>query len=560
MKQKKQLFRFLGLIVVLIVLNIVGQNWFKRFDLTHDKRYTLSPASLKILDRIHEPTYVDIFLEGKFPADIRRLQIETKQILEEFQAYNSLIKFNFINPIEDAGDEKDAIIEAFYDKGMQAINITVEDKGKQSQEIVFPWAIAYSGERDVKIPLLKNLMGASTEEKVISSIQHLEYAFANAFHNVSQEKSKKVAVLKGNGQPHDILQADFLKQVRENYFIAPFTLDSVATNIQKASEHLNTYDLAVMVKPKEKFSDAEKLVLDQYIMNGGKMIWLVEATAIEMDSLYRAGNQTFAMPQELNLEDLFFRYGVRIYPNLVKDLMATPIVLTTGQEGSNAQYTQFPWFYSPLVFSESNHPIVKNIDGVRFEFPNSIDTLDNGIKKQVLLSSSKYSKRIGTPTEVQLEMVTEKPSPEEFLNQGNIPLAVLLEGQFTSVYKNRVLPATLSTFKEMSTETQQIFISDGDVILNQLDQEYNPLEMGYDKWTSNMYGNKEFIMNCVNYLLDDNGLIHIRSKEVKIPMLDREKVHAEYTKVQIITLATPLGLLILCGIIFQWIRKRRFAR
>ncbi|WP_291115241.1 gliding motility-associated ABC transporter substrate-binding protein GldG [Flavobacterium sp. UBA6135] len=555
---KKLLINWLSLVAVLLVINTISSHFFKRFDLTADKRYTLSEHTLELLASIEQPLFIDVFLDGNFPSDIKRLQVETRQLLEEFKAYNSNIQFQFINPLAEEGD-KDALIEAFYEKGMTPINLTVEDKGKQSQEIVFPWAIAYSGDKDTKVPLLKNMMGASTEEKVISSVQHLEYAFANAIATVTKEKSKKVVVLKGNGQPEDVFIGDALKQIRENYFIAPFTLDSVANNPEKVLKQLQGYDLAIMIKPTERFSDEEKLVLDQYVMSGGKMLWLMDMVSIEMDSLYNDTGTSLAYPKDLNLNDLFFKYGVRINPYLIKDIMATPISLATGAEGSATQYKQFPWFYAPMIYPSSKHPIVANLDGLKFEFTNPIDTLKNNIQKTVLLQSSPYSKGIGTPIEVSLEMVSERPEPTDFQNSGLLPVAVLLEGNFKSAFQNRVLPFKTEGYKETSTATKMIVVSDGDVIKNQLDKNYQPLELGYDKWTNTYYGNKEFILNSVNFLLDDSGLINIRSKEVNLPLLDKEKVYDNYSLAQWITIGVPITIVVFFGLLFIYIRKRIYG-
>jgi gliding-associated putative ABC transporter substrate-binding component GldG len=403
-------------------------------------------------------------------------------------------------------------------------------------------------------------MGASTAEKVVSSVQHLEYAFANAFNTIAKAKEKKVAIIKGNGELQDVLMADFIKQVRENYYIGTFTLDSVAKKPNESLSYLKNYDLAIIAKPTEKFSDEEKLVLDQFVMNGGKTLWLVDQVNMEMDSLYNDSGTTLAFPNDLNLNDMLFKYGVRINPDLVKDIMATPIALATGDKGSAAQYTQFPWFYSPMIYPSSKHPIVSNLDAVKFEFASGIDTLKNGIKKTVLLQSSPYSKLIGAPVEVKLEMVQERPEQSEFKNKGNIPVAVLLEGEFHSVFENRVMPFQEKTFESKGINNKMIVISDGDVIRNQLDKNYQPLELGYDKWTNKLYGNKEFLMNCVNYLLDDNGLINIRSKVVDLPILDKEKVYDNYTKSQIISVGLPIIALVIFGFLFTFLRKRKYSK
>ncbi|MEC4048668.1 gliding motility-associated ABC transporter substrate-binding protein GldG [Flavobacterium sp. SUN046] len=551
--------KVLTFIVVLVGINFAGHYFFKRFDLTADKRYTLSDTSLNIIKQVNEPLYVDVFLQGNFPGEFKKLQTETQQLLEEYKAYNSNIIFQFVNPLEKE-EERDQIMQSFMERGLTPINVTVDDKGKQTQEVVFPWAIVTYNNKSTKVPLLKNMMGASTAEKVVSSVQHLEYAFANAFNTVSKNKERKVAVMKGNGELHDLLMADFIKSVKENYFIGTFTLDSVAKNPNKALKYLNKYDLAIIAKPTEKFTDEEKQVLDQFVMNGGKTLWLVDQVNMEMDSLMATG-QNLAFPRDLNINDMFFKYGVRIKPDLIKDIQAIPIALATGKQGSATQYTKFPWLYSPAVYSDSKHPITSNLDMVKFEFANPIELLNNKIKKTVLLHSSKYSRPVGTPIEVNLNMVDEKPEPKEFPIAGStMPVAVLLEGKFNSVYQNRILPFKDPSFKAQGKNNKMIIVSDGDVVRNQYDKDYQPLELGYDKWTNNLYANKEFMMNCVNYLLDDNGLINIRNKAVDLPLLDRERVHEEYTFIQIITIGMPLLLLLIFGLLFTFIRKRKYSK
>jgi gliding-associated putative ABC transporter substrate-binding component GldG len=545
-------------LAILILINGIGSQFFYRFDLTQDQRYTLSKTSLEILKEVKEPLIIDVFLKGQFPGEFKKLQTETQQILEEFKAYNKNITFQFVNPIENE-EERDTIIQSFLERGLTPVNVTVEDKGKQTQEVVFPWAIATYNGRSTKVPLLKNIMGASTAEKVVSSVQHLEYAFANAFNTIAKAKEKKIAVIKGNGELHDLQMADFIKQVRENYFIGTFTLDSVAKKPNESLAYLKKYDLAIIAKPTEKFSDEEKLVLDQFVMNSGKTLWLIDQVNIEMDSLYNDAGATLAYPFDLNLNDQFFKYGFRINPTLVKDVMATPIALATGEKGSATQYTQYPWFYSPLVYPAGKNPIVSNVDALKFEFTNGIEVLKNDIKKTVLLQSSPYSKLVGAPIDINLNMVTERPEQADFKNTGNIPLALLLEGKFNSVYKNRVLPFAEKTFQSEGKNNKMIVIADGDIIRNQLDKNYQPLELGYDKWTNKLYGNKEFLMNCVNYLLDDNGLINIRSKEVNLPLLDKEKVYQEYSFIQGITVGLPIVILAIFGFLFTYLRKRKYG-
>ena len=546
-------------VVVLLVLNTIGSLFFFRLDLTKDKRYTLSPTSLQIIEQVQNPLYIKVYMDGELPAEFKRLQLETRQMLEEFQGYNSNIVFEFIDPLEDEATSMDNSKE-LYRKGLTPINISVDDKGKQSQAMVFPWAIAVYNNKEVNIPLLKNIMGASTTDKVIGSVQHLEYSIADALNKITKDKQKKIAIIKGNGELHEAYIAKFLLQTKESYHIGPFTLDSVAKQPSNTLAALKKYDLAVIAKPVEAFSESEKQVLDQYIVNGGKTIWLIDQVVAEMDSLYSPTGSTLVFPRDLNLNDFFFKYGVRIYPDLVKDEQGSPIKLATGEQGSATQFQEFNWKFAPQVYTQSIQPIVKNLGGIKFDFANAIDTLKNGIKKTVLLKSSNYSKRIGTPTEINLNSVNEETTPSDYLNKGNIPLAVLLEGNFHSMFENRVLAFDQNDFQTKGISGKMIVISDGDVIKNQLDKNLLPVELGYDQRSGNLYDNKDFLMNCVNYLLDDTGLINIRSKDLDLPLLDKEKVYENYTYIRFLTIGLPIAILGVFGLLFTLLRKRKYSQ
>lgn len=555
--QKNSLKKLGFLAIGLFLINFASYYIYKRFDVTQDKRYTLSETTKKIIDGVDSPMLIDVFLEGNFPADFKKLQSETRQLLEEFTAYNSNISFQFVNPIEKEG-ERVEVMKKFFEKGLTPINVTVEEKGKQTQEVVFPWALANYGDKSAKVQLLKNLMGASTEKKVESSVQHLEYAFAEAIHKISKEKQRKIAVIKGNGELEDIYIADFLKTIRDNYYIGPITLDSVASQPIKTLKALNVYDLAIIAKPKEKFSEAEKQVLDQFFMKGGKTLWLVDGTTAEMENLYNESGSTLVSNNDLNLTDMFFKYGFRINPQMIKDEYGTPLKLASGKEGSESQLETYNWKMAPFIYPASNkHPIVKNTDGVKFDFCSPIELLKSNVTTTVLLESSTYSKEIGTPNVVSLEMIAEETSPKDYPNGGLIPVAALLEGSFTSMYNNRVLPFKGNKFLNKSVPTKMIVISDGDVIKNQIDKGA-PIELGYDKYTGQYFGNKEFILNSVNYLLDDNGLINIRSKDVSLPILDKQRVQDNYSQTQLLTVALPIVLLGIFGMLFTYLRKKKY--
>ena len=553
---KKKWITLSVLLLGLLVINIFSSSVFKRFDLTSDKRYTLSEASKKLVEDVNSPIIIDVFLEGEgFPSEFRRLKTETQQLLEEFSSTNKNINFAFINPIENEVT-RNRNIQQLSERGLTPMQLNVQESGKTSQEVIFPWALASYNNQTVKISLLKNKIGASTQEKVANSIQHLEYAFADGFNKLINPKSKKVAVLKGNGQLDNHYIADFLKTIGDYYLTAPFTLDSVANSPQKTLNDLNNYDLIVSAKPTEAFTEQEKYVLDQYIMKGGKSLWLVDKVAMDKDSLYNASGVSFATIRDLNLTDFFFKYGIRINPVLVNDMYSAPIPLAVG-EGSETQFQPVQWQYSPLASGNNNHSIVNNLNLVKFDFANQIDTLKNSVTKTVLLKSSPLSKLIGVPTEISLETITQQPDRNTYIN-GNQNLAVLLEGKFTSVYNNRVKPFNVTDNKATSHPTKMIVIADGDIIKNEI-RRSGPLELGFDAWTGRLYGNKEFLLNSINYLLEDNGLINIRSKEIAIAFMDPEKISAQKRKWQIVNIALPLILLAVFGFLFNFFRKKKYA-
>ncbi|MGY8885840.1 MAG: gliding motility-associated ABC transporter substrate-binding protein GldG [Flavobacteriales bacterium] len=549
-----------ALLLGLILLNIFGNYFYKRFDLTQDQRFTLSEAAKSIIETVDSPIVIDVFLKGNFPAEFKRLQTETKQLLEEFSAFNSHIKYEFINPLENE-ENPVAIQQQLQQMGLTTAQVEVRENGKLSTELVYPWALAYYKEKTVKIPLLKNQLGITSEERVNNSIQNLEYAFADGFNKLIFPKKRKIAVLKGNGELEDRYIADFFKTLKEYYYIAPFTLDSVVIDPAKTLTNLQGFDMIVVAQPSEAFSDSEKYILDQYIMNGGASLWLLDANKQRTDP---TSGKTYAVAENLQLNDLFFKYGLRINSNLIKDVVSAPIVLASGNE-NDSQYNRYPWFYYPISASDNTHPIITNIEAVKFEYASSIDTLPNTITKTVLLSSSSITKLAGLPIEISydidipkfLKVMEKGPSPQEF-NSGAQTLAVLMEGEFTSAFANRVKPFILSEDRLLSQSNSMVVVSDGDIIKNQF-KGNRPLEVGFDKMTQTMYGNKDFLLNTVNYLLDDSGLINIRTKEIAVPFLDPQKTASERTKWQLINLLLPLGILTLFGFGFNFYRKRKYT-
>ena len=556
MKKRSAPIKALVLLVALVLLNLLSFYVFERFDLTEDNRYTLSQPARNILDKVDSPLIIDVFLQGEFPSEFRKLQVETRQLLEELNAYNPNIQFNFVDPLEEGGDAN-SIATQFYEMGMTPARINVVENGRSSESIIFPWAMANYGKETVTVPLLKNKLGATSEERVSNSVQQLEYVFADAISRLVNPKRKQVAVMRGNGELPDAYLADFIRSIQEYYFVAPFTLDSVAASPQKTLEELKEYDLIIEAKPTQAYSEEEKYVLDQYLMDGGKAVWMIDQVAMETDSLFTPTGSAFALPRELNLGDFFFKYGIRINPGMIKDIYSAPIILASGR-GNDTQFNPFPWLFFPLSTSTKDHPIVNNIEAVKFEYASPMDTLKNGIKKTVLLTSSPVTKIEGTPLEISLSQIEKTPDPATF-DAGEQPLAELLEGSITSVYKNRVNPFELSEPIEEGTETQMLVISDGDIVKNQL-QQGQPLELGFDRFTGTTYGNKEFLLNAMNYLLDDSGLIRIRSKQISIAFMDLREAEENRLFWQMINILVPLLLLGIFAGVFNFLRRRKYVK
>jgi len=541
-KYSKIIYLFIGL----ILLNYLASNFHKRFDLTEDKRYTIAETTKTIVENIENSLIIKVYLQGDFPTEFKRLQTETKLHLEELKALNKNIQFRFVNPAD--------IAQNLIENGLEPSSLQVQENGKLSEIVIFPWAVVQYKNKTEKIALLKDIFSNSQDQQLESSIQNLEYAFANAIHKVSSKKSKKIAILKGNGELDDIYIADFLRSLNQYYHLAPFTLDSVEKQPQKTLKELLNFDLVIIAKPTEKFTEEEKFTLDQFIMNGGKTMWLIDNVHAELDSLMNTG-EALAYPRELGLTDLFFNYGLRINYDLVTDLYSSEIPLATGNVGNQTQFDNFPWKYFPLVSSQNNHPINNNIEAVNLKFTNSIDILKNSIHKTVLLQSSPLSKAEGTPAIISLTSIAQQPNPKDYA-PGNLPIAVIFEGTFKSAYSGRVKPFQ-TTNRDLGNQTKMIVVADGDIIANAISKG-QPIELGLNKWTNQRYGNKAFLLNSVSYLLDDNGLINIRSKTVKIAFLDKQKAFEESGKWQLINIVSPLILLTIFGLIFSYYRKKKY--
>ena len=545
-------------LLLLLVINYIAQQWHSRIDLTQDKRYTLSETTRKTLSQIQQPLVIDVLLKGNIPTEFKKLQTEAIQLLEEYTAANDHLIVNFVNPLEDEPNT-DAAMQNLINNGLQPLQIAQTEAGKSSVEYIFPWAVISDGKRVEKVRLFIDKLGTTDQERVQNSVQRLEYNLTDALHKFTVKKQKKIAILRSNGTLEDVYLYDFLKTAREYYFIAPFTLDSVATNAEKTLKDLEKFDLLLVAKPTSPFSDEQKQVIDQYIMNGGRVLWLIDQVNVSLEDMYKTGGVTMAMPLDLNLTDMFFQYGFRLNYTLINDLYFSEIVVATG-DGSQSRYMNIPWVYNPMVLSSNNHLINSNLDAVRLQFANGIDTLKNGVKKTVLLSSSPFSKADGTPREISLR-IDPKAMNKELYKKGNIPLAVLLEGEFKSMYKDRVRPLELKENADLSRPTKMIVVSDGDIIKNDFDSQHKmPLELGFDRWTSKYYDNKAFLQNAMNYLLDDTEFLTLRNKKVQLAFLDKEKVAESARAWQIKVFFYPLLVLVIVMLLLGYFYRKKNKR
>ncbi|HNE50605.1 MAG: gliding motility-associated ABC transporter substrate-binding protein GldG [Chitinophagales bacterium] len=550
-----------GLLIV-VVVNILSVFWYHHFDLTEEKRYTLTTSTKKLLNSLDDKVDVEIYLTGKdLPAGIKILQNETRELLQEFRNNSKgLVTFHFFdyNSIKNQKQREEFQMN-LVKKGLRPTNLEVKSNSGYSEKLVFPGAVIKSNGREIPIQILENQFSSGAQGALNNSISLLEYKLANAIDKIIREHPPKVMFLQGQGELGVEPLQEFLKALAAQNF----QLDKIELDKDKLLH--NNIDVLVVAKPQKPFNEKEKFLIDQYVMNGGKVLWLLDNTIADLDS-FKLAPSIVAVPRDLNIDDLLFRYGVRTDHNLVLDLYCNQIPIIESV-GGNPQPKLFPWVFYPIAVSKNNHPIVKNLDPVAFKFTSSLDTLNNqSVKKTILLSSSNYARVQPTPFQIFLEGAKQKPNPYLF-NQKNIPLAVLLEGNFTSLYKNqytsdlqKLLEAQQITFKPKSNLNKMIVISDGDIASNDLEANGVPLALGYDKYTRQLYANKDFLLNSIEYLIDDNNLIDARNREVKMRLLDKAKVLEQKTKWQIITFSVPLILIAIFGFFYNQRRKRKYAR
>jgi len=560
-------------IIIIVLLNIIGSYIHSRFDLTSEKRYSLSDATKLMLNNIDDIVYFRIYLEGDdFPAGFKRLRNETKEMLDEFRAYNNLIQYEFINPSESTNaKERNDTYKLLIERGLQPTDLQIKTNEGQSQKIIFPNALVTYKSRELPLELLRTQMGFPPEAVLNNSIQSLEFNIASIIKKLSTIKKSKIAFIKGHGEltykeTADItaaLSKDFVVERIEikgqlNSLTERSPLDSVNLSIR------NKFEAIIIAKPKTSFSDKDKFIIDQFVMRGGKVLWLIDPVLASMDSIQKSGF-AISINYDLNLEDQLFNYGVRLNNNLIMDINALHIPVRTGQIGNQPQMDFFPWYFFPILTPLSNHPIVNNLNAISTNFISSIDTVEvKNVDKTILLKTSSYSRIVSSPAMISLSILQKTPDQRMYQTPGQ-PVAVLLEGEFESVFKNRIPPAIANDdeigFKEKSKPTKMIVISDGDIIRNQfhIPNGY-PLPLGYDQFTRQTFGNKELILNVMNYLCDGSGLISIRSRELKLRLLDRTKVNNNKLFWQMFNTILPILLILIFGIVQARIRKIKYTK
>jgi ABC-2 type transport system permease protein len=573
--KKNEIIAFLITVAIVALVNVIGSFVFTRLDLTSEKRYTLSPTTKEILNNLDDYVYFKVYLEGDFPAGFKKLRRETKEMLDEFRAYSKYIDYEFINPSESEDpNERQENYKLLYQSGLNPTNVLDRRAdGSSQQMIIWPGAlVSYRNDTEIAIDLLENQLGQTSEEALNASMQNLEFRLIDAVKKVTRLKKPNIAFIEGHGELGTMDVYDITKSLSQHYNVGRVEIDGRIDALMHRTQDttrdvsaFTSFDAIIIAKPTQPFSEKDKFLIDQYIMHGGKVLWLVEPVYATMDSL-QSQESTIGIEQDLNLDDMLFKYGVRLNRDLLMDLTCAALPVRTGQVAGQPQLEFFRWFYFPLLQAASDHPMVRNMNAIKADFVSSIDatTSANGINQIPLLKTSDYTKVSGAPVFITLAMLRQTPDRRMFNSKGK-NVAYLLKGSFPSLYANRIPQELVDSqelkYMDQSEPTAMTVVADGDIIRNQIDiKRKTPLPLGFDQYTENTYANKEFIENCISYLVDGEGLIDIRSRELKIRLLDTTKIAKERTKWQLINTVIPIGLIIALGFVMAFIRKKKYSK
>jgi ABC-2 type transport system permease protein len=561
-KNKNKKWQWLAVVAVFIALNFFASVFHQRIDLTNEKRFTISSPVKKILHNLNGTVEVDLFLKGDMPSGFKNLATSADELLQEFKEdANGKINYKLISPDDQMPGTSRTYADTLTSLGIVPINLKVQLKAGEQSEYVYPAALVKYGDKILPVNLYTGTQAVITPPELNTAEALLEYNFADAIYKITENHKAMVAYSVGNGEPTGDNVYDLVENVlKKNYSL--FTM-----NIANEPIIPDTFSLLMIVKPTIAFTEKEKIKIDQYVMHGGKVIWFLDRLEAEMDSL-QVKNEVIAYDRNLNLEDLLFKYGVRINPDLIMDLQSDFLPFNVN---GKTQFQFLHWNYFPLFESKQNSIINKNIGLVAGRFVNSIDTVGApGIKKTILLSSSDNSRTIETPALISGTENRNAPQDDAF-KQSGIPAAVLLEGKFSSLYKNRISQPVMDTMEQLGepfltqciNDNKMIVVADGDIVLNG-SVHGKPLPMGVNSYTVEtqyqyQFANKEFVENCLEYLINNAGLGEARAKDYTLRLLDPKKIENEKTKWQIINLVIPILLIIIFGIIYQWWRRKKYS-
>jgi ABC-2 type transport system permease protein len=561
LKLRKTKIKLAVFVVSVITIFFVSSNFLFRMDLTADKRFSLSDVSKEIASEMNNHIDIEFFLEGELEPGLQKLQREVFEKIAVLNVYSpKSIRIKMVDPYRFNNDEKrEEFQNQLIEKGIRPISFNRKTDQGVSTRFIFPGAVIRSGGKEIAVNFLKNNPDFSYEVNFNHSIESVEFELVNAFQNLMRTKKSTVAFLEGHAEFNQYDVMDFV-----NALSADFGVKRITTAFLETGQ--SGIDILIVAGPKEPFSEQEKFIIDQFIMSGGKVVWLIDPVQVSLDSL-SSGYQTFSFPLELNLDDMLFKYGVRLNYELLQDVDCAQILVNTALSGSQPQWTLHPWYYSPLLTPADNHPLSRNLNRVYTEFVSSVDTVsgNRNLRKSVILSTSPYARRIKSPSSVSLENIKNPPARELF-TQSFIPVGVVVEGEFTSVFENRMIEnygIAVNDFQHKSRPTKMVVIGDAGLIANKVNYAQQPpkiQELGYDRVSKQTFGNKEFLLNTIYYLNDETGIMQLRSRTVQLRLLDKVKLREDKSYWQWLNMAVPLVVVLLFGMVYNAIRRYRYSR
>lgn len=554
----KRLLHAIAVIIVIVVANWLASVYFTRIDFTQEKRYTLSDLSKETAKNLIANLHITVFLEGDMPAGFNRLRRATADLLADLKAYSGgRLTFTFINPVDGDSRQQEENMHALMERGLAPTNLNVRTESGFMQRLIVPGALIAFGDQEIAVNLLQNRTGVPHEQVLNNSVQNLEYAFVSAIRKLTAGEWPLVGFTEGHGELDDLQLRDAIHSLTDGYQVGRVDLKRMAF------DGLDQLDVLIVAKPQIPFTEAEKYKINYFVMNGGRVLWALDQVDASLDSLRTTGEQ-LVIARQLNLDDLLFTYGIRFNYDLIADMNSAQIPLTVGNIGGQAQIELAPWLFYPIFVPLTDHPVLRNLEGIRSEFAGTIDTLTSpGVHKEIILHSSPFSRLLQIPAPLSLQMVEDIPEPAQFKDQ-SYPVAALLEGVFPSVFLNRPIPDGVDAappVPERSKPTKMLAVADGDVFKGQVNPaDGSPYPLGWDRYTEQQYGNRSFLLNAVDYLADDAGIIALRAKEVRLRLLDPVRVRESGRFWQLLNVCLPPLLLFVFGMAQQYLRKRKYSR